>query len=413
MQNKLQAVRTKAQNVRRKGALKWRRARRHVLLLPVMSALALIVVVLGIFLTFRITGTSSLLRPTDTTTVEISYDKQRRTVPTTARTVGELLKKMAISLKAGDTVEPTVNTEIFGDNFRVNVYRAMPVVVIDGEQKTYAVSAATTPRSIARQVGLTVYPEDKLVVDDPGNFVQNYALGKQITIQRSVPVNVNVYGRFTAMRTLGATVGDMLKEKHIDLPDGNSVFPAASTPITPNMQVFVSAKGVKIEVVEEAIAMPIETVQDKSLSFGVTVVRQQGSAGKRLITYQTNEKTGERIKIQEFIAQEPVTQVVAKGAYSNIPSDKQAVMAAAGISASDYMYVDYIVGRESHWNAGAANASSGAYGLCQALPGSKMASAGSDWQTNPVTQLRWCSGYAAGKGGWAASYNLWVSQGWW
>jgi hypothetical protein len=48
---------------------------------------------------------------------------------------------------------------------------------------------------------------------------------------------------------------------------------------------------------------------------------------------------------------------------------------------------------ESGWNVTAANPSSGAYGIPQALPGSKMASAGADWQTNAATQIRWGLGY--------------------
>ena len=48
---------------------------------------------------------------------------------------------------------------------------------------------------------------------------------------------------------------------------------------------------------------------------------------------------------------------------------------------------------ESDWNYRAANPSSGAYGIPQSLPGSKMASAGADWQTNPATQIRWGLGY--------------------
>lgn len=53
--------------------------------------------------------------------------------------------------------------------------------------------------------------------------------------------------------------------------------------------------------------------------------------------------------------------------------------------------------RESHWNERAMNRYSGAYGIPQALPGSKMASAGSDWQTNPATQIKWGLGYIAGR----------------
>lgn len=49
--------------------------------------------------------------------------------------------------------------------------------------------------------------------------------------------------------------------------------------------------------------------------------------------------------------------------------------------------------RESNWNYRARNSSSGAYGIPQALPGAKMASAGADWQTNPRTQILWGLGY--------------------
>ncbi|MFJ4938486.1 transglycosylase SLT domain-containing protein [Streptomyces pseudovenezuelae] len=52
-----------------------------------------------------------------------------------------------------------------------------------------------------------------------------------------------------------------------------------------------------------------------------------------------------------------------------------------------------IVDHESTWNYLAVNPSSGAYGLVQALPGSKMASAGADWQTNPATQIKWGLNY--------------------
>jgi hypothetical protein len=55
--------------------------------------------------------------------------------------------------------------------------------------------------------------------------------------------------------------------------------------------------------------------------------------------------------------------------------------------------------KESGWNYQAYNRSSGAYGIPQALPGSKMGSAGADWQTNPATQIAWGLGYISGRYG--------------
>ena len=69
--------------------------------------------------------------------------------------------------------------------------------------------------------------------------------------------------------------------------------------------------------------------------------------------------------------------------------------------------------KESGWNYQAYNRSSGAYGIPQALPGSKMGSAGADWQTNPATQIAWGFGYISGRygspcGAWSHS----ESYGW-
>ena len=90
-------------------------------------------------------------------------------------------------------------------------------------------------------------------------------------------------------------------------------------------------------------------------------------------------------------------------------------MAAAGIAASDYGYVDYIVDHESGWGVTKSNyGGSGAYGLGQALPASKMAKFGDDYLTNPITQLRWASAYAIGSfGSWAGAYNHWMSRHSW
>lgn len=87
-------------------------------------------------------------------------------------------------------------------------------------------------------------------------------------------------------------------------------------------------------------------------------------------------------------------------------------MAAAGIAPSDYFYVDYIVFHESGWRV-TAQAPNGPYGLCQSWPGNKMATAGPDWQTNPVTQLRWCSMHAAQYGNWYGSYIFWLAHRAW
>lgn len=74
---------------------------------------------------------------------------------------------------------------------------------------------------------------------------------------------------------------------------------------------------------------------------------------------------------------------------------------------------DYVIMRESKWNTRIANSSSGAYGIPQALPGYKMASAGADWRTSARTQIRWFFHYVDGVyGGPCGAQYHWETHNW-
>lgn len=75
------------------------------------------------------------------------------------------------------------------------------------------------------------------------------------------------------------------------------------------------------------------------------------------------------------------------------------MLQARGWGQDQYSCLVALWNKESGWRYNAANRSSGAYGIPQALPGRKMASAGSDWQTNPATQITWGLGYISGRYG--------------
>jgi hypothetical protein len=90
----------------------------------------------------------------------------------------------------------------------------------------------------------------------------------------------------------------------------------------------------------------------------------------------------------------------------------KSILDSKGWGSEQYNCLVALWERESHWNVYAANPS-GAYGIPQALPGSKMASAGPNWQSNPRTQILWGLSYIQGRygnpcGAWAHSQ----SSGW-
>ncbi|AWT47778.1 hypothetical protein DMT42_24995 [Streptomyces actuosus] len=88
-------------------------------------------------------------------------------------------------------------------------------------------------------------------------------------------------------------------------------------------------------------------------------------------------------------------------------------MARQMVASGQYQCFSNIVDHESSWNYRAVNASSGAYGLFQALPGSKMASAGADWQTNPATQIKWGLNYMNERyGSPCDAWSFWQANHW-
>ncbi|BEL11368.1 hypothetical protein Q0Z83_095590 [Actinoplanes sichuanensis] len=88
-----------------------------------------------------------------------------------------------------------------------------------------------------------------------------------------------------------------------------------------------------------------------------------------------------------------------------------ALMLEDGFGLDQFPCLDKLWKKESGWNYKALNSGSGAYGIPQALPGDKMASEGSDWKTNPATQIKWGLGYIKGRydtpcGAWSHSQNV-------
>ena len=97
-------------------------------------------------------------------------------------------------------------------------------------------------------------------------------------------------------------------------------------------------------------------------------------------------------------AQRAAQQAASPSAGSVTPSGTPqqialAMLSSYGWSSSQFGCLQSLWNRESGWNPTATNPTSGAYGIPQALPGDKMASAGADWQTDPATQIRWGLGY--------------------
>ncbi|PWK64686.1 transglycosylase-like protein with SLT domain [Streptomyces sp. CG 926] len=110
---------------------------------------------------------------------------------------------------------------------------------------------------------------------------------------------------------------------------------------------------------------------------------------------------------------------VAGSMLATVPAQAAAPTSAKAIAhqmikdPAQFAAFDKIISHESGWDHTATNASSGAYGLAQALPASKMASAGADWKTNPATQIKWGLDYMNDRyGSPVGAWNFWSANHW-
>lgn len=207
----------------------------------------------------------------------------------------------------------------------------------------------------------------------------------------------------------------------------------------------VTTEPVKIvrvttKTLNEDVAIAYETtrVETADLPKGEEKVTTEGKEGKGTRSFQVTYRDGEesaRMLLVETVASAPVAQVVAVGtrekaapaaspevgrvpAAAPVPAGSarqiaQGMLASYGWGMDQWSCLDALWQRESHWNFQAMNRASGAYGIPQALPGSKMASAGADWQTNPATQIKWGLGYILGRyGSPCGAWNHSQSRGW-
>lgn len=392
----------------------------HPFLLPVTTFFVVVFFGMGMFVTVGATTGGAK----DTKIINLNVDGENQTHTTRAKTVGDLLNRLEISIIEEDIVEPAIDQKIIEDDTQINVYRARPVEIIDGDRSITVLSAQRSLGLIVSEAGIKILPEDEIILSSRETNILYSSASEVITIDRSVEVKLTVYGVLSTIRTTSDTVQELLEERNIELKDGENIQPEnTNTPITSGMLISVNKEGVKTLAVAEEIPFETTIQTDSNLETGVTEIKTEGVNGERTVIYAITEENGvevSRSEIQTVITKNPINEVKVRGTKQatlssniSVSDDKIALMAAAGIAPEDYVYVDYIINKESRWRPGALNASSGAYGLCQSLPASKMATAGADYLTNPVTQLRWCNGYASRYGGWQGSYNAWLAQNWW
>lgn len=230
-------------------------------------------------------------------------------------TVREALDEAGIPIDEKDSVEPSLDEKLVASNYQVNIYRARPVLIIDGKIRKKIMTAYQTPEQIASSAKITIYPEDNADVDRVDDL--SMGVGLQLSIDRATPFNFTLYGKNALVRTQGETVGQMLSEKGIKLGRKDKVTPALGTKITKGLKVKVWREGKQTITTDEAVDFEVTMIQDADREVGYRQVVTPGKNGLRSVTYEIIVRDGKEVsrkEIASLVLKQPTKQVEIVGA---------------------------------------------------------------------------------------------------
>jgi hypothetical protein len=228
---------------------------------------------------------------------------------------------------------------------------------------------------------------------------------------RNVPLTSAIVAGAAVLLTGGITAANSQEQAPIYIDPVALASESSDSLGVKDLKISSSVVTVKAKLNFETVA-----TEDATIATGTDIVEQAGKTGLAEISYQVKLVDGievSRVEIKRVVTKKPVKEVVTRG--TGDPAEIAKALSAAegktgtpsGNKAYAKLWINQEYGwgdkqfacletlwfKESNWNHKAKNSTSGAFGIPQSLPGNKMATFGSDWKTNPATQIKWGANY--------------------
>lgn len=236
-----------------------------------------------------------------------------------AATIGDALQDAGIIIEAKDIVEPSVEEELIAPDYQVNIYRARPVIIVDGASRQKIITPYQTAQNIAKDANINLYDEDIATLERTDDILAEGA-GLKLTVERAIPIELTLFGKKISTRTQANNVSELLKEKGIKLSSDDRVTPALSAEIKEGLEVKVWREGKQTITVDEAVDFEVEQIQDADRQVGYREIVIPGVKGERSATYEVLIKDGEeasRTEIASIITKTSQRQVEIIGTKPN------------------------------------------------------------------------------------------------
>jgi len=336
-------------------------------------------------------------------TVKVKLDGQVRSVQTDASDVSGVLKSARVQVGEHDLVAPPLSAPI-QDGSEIIVSKGHLLhLSVDGASRDVWVNAASVNEALA-QLG---YSSNSFVSVSRSKRLDDGATALAINEPKRVTFVVD--GRHVVAVSGGPDVAHAVTDAGLALGQADRLsVPAASGLTTTEV---IRIQRVSFGATVGTRPVPFSTVRrfDANSYQGTTAVLRAGRSGVQKVSYQlvyVDGKLSGRVVQQVAPVTSPVDQIVRVGTrpapafVTSVPAGSNqriaaGMVAARGWDGNEFQCLVSLWTKESGWQTSASNPS-GAYGIPQSLPGDKMASVGSDWQTSATTQITWGVNYIAG-----------------
>jgi resuscitation-promoting factor RpfB len=356
-------------------------------------------------------------------TVTLRVDGQVQKVHTVAGNVRGVLDVAHYPVGAHDVVAPAPDARVHNGSEIVLRRGRLLRLNVDGIPRKVWVTAPTVAQAL-NQLG---YPDS-----DYASVSRDQRLPLSptaITVRRPKHVEITADGRTRIVTTTAPTVAMLLGDLNIAVGPQDMLSAVANSPLRDGETIDVTRVRKNNVVKNHPVPFPTRRVGDSTMYVGQSKLVRQGKDGVEAVTtavVRVDGKVVGRTIVKRVVTKQPIAAIVNVGTTPepappapviNVdPGSAQDIgkqlAAQRGWGADEFSCLYQLWDNESGWRVDAQNAS-GAYGIPQALPGDKMAAYGSDWQTNPTTQIKWGLSYIAGRYGTPCdAWSFWQSNGW-
>ncbi|MEO7263103.1 MAG: ubiquitin-like domain-containing protein [Jatrophihabitantaceae bacterium] len=338
-------------------------------------------------------------------TVNLRIDGQERRVQTSAADVRGVLDAAHIAVGEHDLIAPELGSQV-SDGAEIVVRRGHLLhLTVNGKAREVWVNAVSVDEALS-QLG---YGAQHRVSVSRSQRLDSSAMSLSLTSPKLVTFKVD--GKSLPVLSFGPTLRQALDQAHLRLAPHDRISAKVTSALRDRQVVTISRVSYKYSVSRQGVPYATIRQNDPNRAEGRTAVLTAGRDGLRQVTYQLRYVDGKlagRVVYDDHVIRSAVSQRIAVGvkqapvsapvsapvASGTAQQIAAGMVAARGWGGDQFSCLVSLWNKESGWRTTAANPS-GAYGIPQALPGSKMASAGADWQTSASTQISWGLGYIA------------------